>query len=128
MTAHSTILASYPGFIIAQYPEHHQFSDGAQIAIPFQTRNHGTLYRFYTLGDVRSYAEKYGEDADAAEERARKNGHELFYAFQNATVISAGKQERRLYPQFNHGDVIRYAGRKFRIDPTFNGNIKLTQV
>lgn len=122
------IIAQFPGYTLIEAAADHEFTDGDRFGVPYETRRYGTLHRFYTLGDVRSYARRYGDDENAAEARAVERGHELYYAFQNATVISTMQRERPVYPVLNHGDVISYAGKRFRIDPTANGNVKLTEV
>ena len=73
-------------------------------------------------------AAKYGRDADEAVARAVDNGHELYWANQDAVVLTAGKQPHETVRGISHGDVITYNGKRFRVDPASNNNVRLTEV
>jgi len=109
------ILANYPALTIIEDKDR-EYKDGDEIAVPYKSANHGTLYRFYKLGSVEDFA------------HAKQNGHALYYANPLATSITAWRREKKTVPAFSHGDVIRAFGKKFRIVPAPNQNIRLQEV
>ena len=58
------------------------YKDGDVIAIAFESKNHGTLHRFYALGSVVGYAIANCECPFEAAERAKEHHHELHWANQ----------------------------------------------
>ncbi len=121
------VLYTFPAYTITQPDEAREYVAGDVIAIPFTTQRHGTLFRFYTFGSVEDYAAKYNEDTAAAVERAKTNGHELFWLSQNATIISDLRQPHETHPGHLHGDVVRFKGRRFRLDRAPNDNLRLVE-
>jgi len=124
------ILANYPAITIIEDKDR-EFTDGDDIAVPYKSAHHGTLYSFYKLGSVEEYARRYSQysrDVEAAVAHAKQNGHALYYANPLATSITAWRREKKTVPAFSHGDVIRAFGKKFRIVPAPNQNIRLQEV
>ena len=104
------------------------YRDDDVLAIAYQSRNHGTLYRFYTLGSVIGYALEYCECPFEAIEREKKKGSELHYAFPNSVSITSHKRDRETSFMVEHGDHIKFHGKMFEIVPTANYNIALKPV
>lgn len=121
--------------IIAEYPAYklidkvgYTFRDGDEIAIPYQSRNHGTLYHFFKMGSVAGYAVEYGDDVEDALARARSNGHALHYAYGLGTMLTADKQAQKIVALLNYGDTIKAFGRYFRLDRASNDNVTLVEI
>lgn len=84
-----------------------------------------TLPHHFTLGSVAEYAARYNEDQEAAVERARKNGHDLYYAISEGVMISAHPQEVVERVEVALGDIIEMDGQKFTVIQTPNQNLGL---
>lgn len=122
------IIAYYPAFTIVEDKDR-EYTDGDEIAVPYKSARYGTLYNFYKLGSVEGYAREYGEDPAEAIARAKQHGHELHYAYALGTTITAWKQDKRVVPGFEYGDVIKAFGKKFKIVVAApNRNIRLEEV
>lgn len=120
---------------VAEYPAYklidkvgYTFRDGDEIAIPYQSARHGTLYNFFQMGSVAGYAVKNGEDVEKALERARGFGHEEHYAFGLAVCLTATPQPQKTVAVLNYGDTIKAFGRYFRLDKAPNSNVHLHEV
>jgi len=122
------IIADYPAYTIYAEDPAREFADGDVFAIPFQTRQHGTLYRFYTLGSVASYAKRYNKDPVKAVTDAVDRGHALYWANQNATSLTAHKRAKEVVPGFEVGDTIKFEGHTFVLVAAPNNNISLRLV
>lgn len=113
------LIADFPGYAIREPFTNAAgraiYKDGDVIALPQQTKNHGTLWNFYTLGSVVGHAIQYGECPIKAIERATANGHRLWWANQNATVISSQRTAKPTRPGHTWGDEIQFHGRIFRL-------------
>lgn len=103
------IIADYPAITIIEDKDR-EYMDGDEIAVPYKSANHGTLYRFYKLAS------------------AKQRGRDPYYAYGLAVSVTAWKREKKLVPAFSHGDVIKAFGRKFKIIPAPNQNIRLEEV
>jgi hypothetical protein len=117
-----------PGYQILVADPNKKWVADEQFAIPFQSRNHGVLYHFYQLGSVVSYAMRYKQCPIAGLERAKANGHDLHFAFALATIISDPPQAKRTVTGLAFGDVIEFEGRKFKLAPANNDNVRLVEV
>lgn len=128
-----TIIADYPAYTIVEY-DGFNFTDGDVFAVPFESRRHGTLFHFYTLGSVFAFADKYGDrngrtDAEiAAETLAKGPKHKVYWAGQNSTSISNMTVKKVTRPAVRHGDLILFRGKRFRVEPTWNDNVNLVEV
>lgn len=125
-TADIQILDTFPAYTIVGGNKTFRFGD--TFAIGYDTPRHGRLYDFFTLGSVATYAAKYGDDADAAVERAKERGHDLYWANKQGASITAHKQAHRTVWGLQIGDEIEVDGIRFRIERAANQNVKLTQI
>ena len=121
-----TIISSSPAYLIVA--GHNNFETGDQFAIAYESKNHGTLHRIYTLGCVADFAAEMGADLVAAEAKAIANGHQVFWANIKSTMITSDKRNQEIIRGINHGDVINYKGKSFTVEPTHNNNVKLVQI
>lgn len=76
----------------------------------------------WTVGSVISYALKSNNCPLKAVERARSNGHDLYYIYANASVLSSSDSERVTKILIEEGDVVCFEGQLFTIKDTFNNN------
>jgi len=121
------ILADYPAYTIIEGKDH-EFVDGEEFGIAFKSARYGDLYHFFQIGSVEGYAKKRGDDPVARVERAKSLGHELYYAFGLGVVLHNGPKVKTTKLGLAFGDVISFEGKKFRLDPAPNQNVKLTEV
>jgi hypothetical protein len=101
------------------------YKDGDKIAIAFESMNHGTIHRFYTLGSVVGFAIERCSCPFEGVERAKANGHKMHWANQNSTMICSGPSDQTISFMQGHGDVIKFHGKMFKIVKTANDNIAL---
>jgi hypothetical protein len=111
MTKRSTI--EFPGYTLTDARAY--YTDGDQIALPIETRRHGTLYSFYTFGSAAGYAIRYGESPDEAVARELERGNKIYWLNLNATTISNQNGPKKSYPLQMWGDVVQFHGRKFQL-------------
>jgi len=118
-----------PGFVIFEGKSGREgYADGDKIAITFESKNHGTLHHFYTLGSVVNFAIENCKCPFEAVEKAKERGSNLHWASQNGVTISSGRSAQKVAFMQKHGDVIKFHGKKFEIVKTSNGNIALKAV
>lgn len=117
-----------PGYRIYKPHSPAKYRPGDVIAIPYESRRYGTMYRFYTLGCVTAFALDYAEDPLKAHADAVAKGHATHWANQNSVCIHNGPHTKEERPGHNFGDVIHFAGHDFRLDPAPNDNCKLVQL
>lgn len=128
-----TIIADYPAYLIVEY-DGFNFTDGDVFAVPFESRRHGTLFHFYTLGSIFGFADRNGyrngrTDAELEAENATKGPeHKVYWANQNSVCISNMVVEKVTRPAVRHGDVIMFRGKRFEVRPTWNDNVNLVEV
>jgi len=121
-----TIISSSPAYLIVE--GHNNFETRDQFAIAYESKNHGTLYRIYTLGCVADFAAEMGADPVAAEAKAITYGHEVFWANIKSAIITSDKRQQEIIRGISHGDVINYKGKSFTVQPASNNNVKLVQI
>lgn len=89
------------------------------------------------FGTVRGYAAEYGEDQDAAVERATENGHDLYWISLDPVVLSSyewDKQQQREFrataQRMQVGDVVAFtdAGVACVIEAAPNRNFGLRRL
>lgn len=122
------VVAEFPAYRIVAADLSREFQYGEQFAVPYESGRYGTMYRMYTLGSVAGYAADYNEDPTAAVERARARGEELYWANQNSTMLTAWDRPQEVLPMVQYGEVIRFAGKQFRVQPAPNQNVRLMEV
>ncbi len=126
MTTEVQIIDSFPAYTIVG--GNRTFTFGDTFAIGRDTPRHGRLYDFFKLGSVATYAARYDEDADAAVERAKELGHSLYWANKEGVCITSHKQDHRVVWGLQLGDEIEVSGLRFRVEPTYNQNVKLVEL
>lgn len=82
----------------------------------------------FTVDSVAHYAERYKEDPQVAIARAEKFGHELYFVFAEATVISAHAQTPVKRVEVELGAIVELDGYLFKIAEAANHNLKLVPV
>tara|TARA_R110000868_G_scaffold370683_1_gene634176 strand:+ start:366 stop:743 length:378 start_codon:yes stop_codon:yes gene_type:complete len=114
-----TVVAEYPAYKVLAGTEKRFYAPGDVMRIDGGT---------FELSDVMSYALSNGQCPFAAHHRASANRHELYFAFSLGACLSnsATKQEVVFAQAF--GDVITYAGKKFRLVKANNNNVKMVEV
>ncbi len=99
------------------------YSDRDVIAIDY-----GPSHRFYTLGSVVGCAIEDCNCPFEQVERAKKLGHPTHWANQNCSMITKGERSREYSFMQEHGDIIKFHGKMFKIVPQSNDNIGLELV
>jgi len=105
-----------------------EYKDNDVIAIAFESKNYGTLHRFYTLGSVVGYAIDNCKCPFESVEREKELGHEIHWANQNSSMITSHERAQEYSFMQKHGDKIKFHGKTFEIVPTPNNNISLKLV
>jgi hypothetical protein len=124
-------IADFPAYRIYRPYDGRKFRHGEKIALPVETRTHGTLWHFFTLGTVEGYAIQNGEcpiEALARHEKFAaelKDGRERYWANADAVCIHNGPKTKNEVPGFNWGDKIVLQGKTFTIEHAPNNNVKL---
>jgi len=104
------------------------YKENDVIAIAFESRNHGTLHHFYTLGSVVGYAIDNCNCPFESVEKAKERGHKIHWANQNSSMITSDARPQEYSFMQEHGDHIKFHGKTFEIVPTPNDNISLKLV
>lgn len=102
-----------------------EYKDGDVIAIAYESRNHGTLHRFYTLGSVVNYAIDNCQCPFETVEKAKERGEDLHWANQNSSMLTSHDRPQEYSFMQKHGDKIKFHGKTFEIVSTPNNNIRL---
>ena len=123
-----TIIADYPAYTIIAADPAKEWQDREVFAIAYDTRHHGRLWNFYTLGCVEDYSKSYGEDPAAAVENAKAKGHKLYWANANGASLTAWKRAKETRVGFEYGDAIRFKGKSFRLERAPNNNVNLIEI
>ncbi|WP_298983441.1 hypothetical protein [uncultured Roseibium sp.] len=105
-----------------------EVSEEMRIALPFESKRYGTMYHEFTVASVFGYAVKNNSCPIKAMERAKENGHAVYYIFPNAVVLTVHKEAKKVVPAFTWGDEIKFLGKKFRIEKAPNDNARLVEV
>lgn len=128
-------IADFPAYRIYKPYAGRKFKHGDKIALPFESRSHGTQYHFFTLGTIAGYAIQNGEDPIEAIDHCKRmmvehpyDGHKLYWANANAVCIHNGPYTKEEVPGFEFGDEIILQGKKFILRPDHNQNVKLEEV
>lgn len=124
----TTLTVKYESPAHKIYEAREYYADKDVIAIAYETRNHGTLHRLYTLGSVARYAMDNGFCPLTAIETAKLTGNDLHWANQKSSCLTNHDQPQQISFLQKHGDQIRFHGKTFEIVPTANNNIRLKLV
>jgi hypothetical protein len=101
---------------------------GERLVAPFQSRNHGLLYRTYMIHSVVSSAIEKGEDPVAEIDRARSFGHELVFIFGTGSVIHNGPRSTTKHVMVQVGMQVRFEGNLYTLETAPNDNLRLKLV
>lgn len=99
-----------------------EVTEGMIIALPFETRRYGTMYREFTVGSIFGYAVKNNSCPMEALERAAEHGHSVYFIYANATIIDNMHHDKKVVPAFNWGDEVKFLGKRFTIEKAPNDN------
>ena len=121
------IVAEFPAFKMMAY-EGQELENGQEFGIAYDSARYGPLYKFYKLGSVAAYAARYNDNVEESVERAKANGHELFYAFGLDVCIHNEPKVQVEKLALNMSDVIGFMGKRFKLVPAANQNVKLVEV
>jgi len=99
-----------------------------KLALEYESRNHGTLTRTYTINSVVSYALQYNECPIAAVERAKGFGHELVFIFGNGACIHNGPRSTAKHIYVEIGMTVKFQGHYYTIEKAPNDNLKLKEI
>lgn len=111
-----TILAEYPAYKVLAGCEKDFYAPGDVVRINGSN---------FALGDVMSYALSNGQCPFEAQQRNSANGHQIYYAFSLASVLSSSPTKQKVVFAQEFGDVITYAGKKFKLLKAPNNNVNL---
>jgi hypothetical protein len=121
-------IADYPAYRIVEPQPRKVWKADETFAIPYHSARYGTLWHFYMLGSVVSYAQRYSNCPIAALDRARKNGHDLHFAIALPTVVSSTPSPKATVVGLGWGDRIAFEGRTFELVKANNDNVSLREV
>ncbi len=105
-----------------------QFQAGDVFGMARKSSRGDTLYTFFTLGSVVSYALKNGQCPMRAVEQSKAHNHALHWASQNCVAITSHKEAKRTHCGLAMGDTIRFEGRIFTLNPAPNNNVELCEI
>ncbi len=121
-----TVKYECKAYKIFEAPDYYKDKD--VIAIAYESRNHGTLHRRYTLGSVARYAMDNGHCPLMAIETAKLTGGQLHYAYPKSSILTSHDRPQEYAFMQEHGDEIKFHGERFEIVPTANHNIRLNKL
>lgn len=121
------VLFSWPAYVLFA-PYAGGYAHGDVIALPYVSRRGDVLVNFYKLGSAAGYARQYGEDEQAAVDRAMQHGHKLFWANSMGVSLHNGPHQQVARPAHRLGDVIQFEGAAFRLVAAPNDNVELEAV
>jgi len=105
-----------------------KYKDKDVIAIAYESRNHGTLHRLYTLGSVARYAMDSCQCPVSAIKNAKEHGQALYWANLKSSMLTSHERPQQIAFLQKHGDKIKFHGKTFEIVSTPNNNISLKLV
>lgn len=115
-----TVLADWPAYrVIAPSEEIPEFKAGDVVRLG---RDYLRAYRF---GSVRSYANRYDEDPDAAVDLASKLGHNLVWLNPEASALTSHPEEKREFFGLQSGQRVRFEGVIYLVNLTPSGHVQL---
>lgn len=121
----TTLTVKYESPAHKIYEAREYYADKDVIAIAYESRNHGTLHRLYTLGSVARSAMDSCQCPVSAIKNAKEHGHALHWANQKSSCLTNHDQPQQISFLQKHGDKIKFHGKTFQIVSTPNNNISL---
>lgn len=114
-----TVVAEYPAFKILAGSEKQFYAPGETFMIGLMQ---------YKLGDVFSYALKSGKCPMALQQKAYLAGDEIYWAAPMGACLSSSPKKQEVTFAQEFGDVIKYAGKQFKLVKAPNDNVSLVEV
>jgi hypothetical protein len=102
-----------------------EYKDGDVIAIAYESRNHGTLHRRYTLSSAVKYAIDNCRCPFDMVEKTKERGEDLHWAIPKESMLTSHERPQEIAFMQKHGDKIKFHGKTFEIKSTANHNISL---
>jgi hypothetical protein len=131
----ANVVASYPAYDVVErkpLPAYRggvvELRDTETVALAYQSRNHGTMFRIYRVGTVVSYALRSGECPIHAYEQSTARNEETHWLNPCATMITAERRAKETHVHITIGQTVRIEGRLFRIEQHRNSREHLTLV
>lgn len=118
-------LAPAQGVLEAVVPVHLDAADKLSVKLYNYRGNLDSYGHDFTVGSVAEYTARNGGDVEAAIERAIDLGHNLYFAFNEGSMISAHPQERVARRELALGTIIEMDGHRFQILQAANNNLQL---
>lgn len=113
------IVKSFPAYDIIEDSNH--AAQGDKFAVFLDNGD----YVLVRAGSVAGYAELYNEDAQEAVERAKENGHELYWLNPESLSLTAHEQAKRTYRALYVGQTVVFDGTELTIVSAPNRNFHL---
>lgn len=119
-------VATYPAYDVVdveqdviEWPENTE----VKMAIPFESRRHGTMYRMYRISGVAAYVRKcnaesgpeFQTDPEAAVERSKARGEPLYWISSCSVSITAWDRPKETHVLGKVGQKIRFDGKLFEL-------------
>jgi hypothetical protein len=114
-----TVVAEYPAYKILAGSEKEYYAPGETFIIGLKQ---------YKIFDVMSYALSNGKCPLAAQQKAYLAGHEIYWAAPMGACLSSSPKKQEITFAQEFGDVITYAGKKFKLEKAPNDNVNLVEV
>mgnify|MGYP000689959173 CR=1 FL=1 len=131
------ILATFPAYTILRPKlyvapcdprELPELTSGIAFRIPFQTKNHGIMWHGFIPGSVVSSCIEHRICPVRGIDRARERGRDLHWINAEPVEVTAKIRPHEYVEGLNFGDLVRFEGRVFRLDPAPNSNVALADV
>ena len=126
---------TFPGYDVAVPKKfdifgHQAFrlNHGDELACAWPSRVYGSVYSLYKISSVFGYARDNDECPEAMLKLFEKNNDEKYHIFGLGACITSSKSPKKTYISVTEGDIVRFEGKMFRIEKTWNHNLKLVQV
>lgn len=85
-----------------------------EFALPYQSRNHGTLHKMFKMGSVATYAVSRGLNEVEQVDRAIANGHALYFMYGLGASLTSHQRPREFKVLLKDGQLIRHDGLVFK--------------
>ena len=125
------VVYSSPTTALVVFPDDHEFKYGQKFGILWNRGRVGILPSIYTIGSIAGFGKEYGETDSEIEQsiaRAKELHHEVYWANQNATILDSSFPGKKHYRYVELGSIIRFEGKRFRVEHTANRNVRLVEV
>jgi hypothetical protein len=123
---------------VASFPAYDVYDMGAEVleltrrqsqqiefALPFESRNYGTMFRMFKLSGCAPYAGERGSDEAASIARATARNEDLYFMFGLGTSITAHKRPKEYKVLLKNGQLIRYDDHLLQVEVIRGEHIKM---